>query len=216
MSKVATWIREVDEPFFSRWFLDEPDLTVTNARHLPACGEGAALPEATTGLLLSGGPDIAAEFLRQLVPDPTVIEEAQPERDRWEFAATAEALERGLPIFAICKGVQVLNVALGGTLHLDIPGHNDPALRLNNLQRVEYAVETPANTRFERVNSSHHQALDRLGDGLTVEAWTPGDGIIEQVRRRHYPYCLGVQYHPERHAQYAPLFREFFDLVAHR
>ncbi len=217
MAKIATWIREVDEPFFSRWFLDEPGLLVRNARYAETALAGQpALPDGTTGLLLTGGPDIAAEFLHQPVPDPSVIEEAQPERDRWEFAAATEALERGLPIFAICKGVQVLNVALGGTLFLDVPGHNAPALRLHNLQKIEYGSNAPASTRFDLVNSSHHQALDRLGDGLVVEGWSPGDGIVEQVRRANDPYCFGVQYHPERHEQYAPLFREFFEQTARR
>ena len=217
MSTLATWIREVDEPFFARWFLERPDLHVVNARRAASALPGEpSLPPDATGLLLSGGPDIAAEFLTQPVPDPTVIEEPQPERDRWEFAAAHEALERGLPVLAICKGVQVLNVALGGTLHLDIPGHNAPALRLNNAQAIEYSTDAPASTRFDRVNSSHHQALDRLGDGLVVEAWSPADGIIEQVRRRDYPYCFGVQYHPERHEQYAPLFDEFFDQMTSR
>ena len=217
MSTIATWIREVDEPFFARWFLDRHDLPVINARRAdPASPGQPLLPAEVGGLLLTGGPDIAPEFLDQPVPDPAVIEEPQPERDRWEFAAAREALERGLPVFAICKGVQVLNVALGGTLHLDIPGHNAPALRLNNAQAIEYSPDAPASTRFSRVNSSHHQALDRLGDGLVVEAWSPGDGIIEQVRRREYPYCFGVQYHPERHEQYAPLFHEFFDQMTAR
>ena len=212
MPTFATWVRETDEPFFARWFLERPDVAVHNARHAPAPTDGEpALPDGAAGLLLTGGPDIDEKFLHQPVPDPSVIEkDAQPERDRWEFAATHEALARGLPIFAICKGVQVLNVALGGTLHLDIPGHNAPALRLGNLQPVTYGEAAPAHTRFERINSSHHQALDRLGDGLEVEAWSPGDGIIEQVRRRDYPYCFGVQYHPERHGQYAPLFEEFY------
>ena len=212
---LATWIRETDEPFFARWFLDRPDVIVHNARQagLPAEG-GRVLAVGTAGLLITGGPDIGKEYLRQPVPDPSVIEkDAQPERDAWEFAAAREAIDRGLPVFAICKGVQVLNVALGGTLHLDIPGHNAPALRLGNLQPVAYGPATPAHTRYERINSSHHQALDRLGDGLKVEAWSPGDDIIEQVRRRDYPYCFGVQYHPERHEQYAPLFQEFFDRV---
>ena len=217
MSTLATWVREVDEPFFARWFLDRPDLGVVNARRAaPARPGEPLLPPDADGLLLTGGPDIAAEFLTQPVPDPAVIEEPQPERDHWEFAAAREALERGLPVFAICKGVQVLNVALGGTLHLDIPGHNAPALRLHNAQAIAYGAHAPARTRFERVNSSHHQALDRLGDGLVVEAWSPGDGIIEQVRRRDYPYCFGVQYHPERHEQYAPLFHEFFDQMTSR
>ena len=210
---LATWIREKDEPFFARWFLDRPDVTVRNARHAGPSTDGErALPSGTVGLLLTGGPDIGEKFLRQPVPDPSVIEEdAQPERDAWEFAAAREAIDQGLPIFAICKGVQVLNVALGGTLHLDIPGHNASALRLGNLQPVTYGQAAPAHTRYERINSSHHQALDRLGDRLEVEAWSPGDDIIEQVRRRAYPYCFGVQYHPERHQQYAPLFQEFFD-----
>ena len=217
MPTVATWIREKDEPFFARWFVDRPDLAVHNACHAPLASGGApVLSPEVDGLLLTGGPDIAAEYLHQPVPDPSVIEQdAQPARDRWEFAAACEATARGLPVFAICKGVQVLNVALGGTLHLDIPGHNAPELRLGNLQSVAYAPAAPAHTRYERINSSHHQALDRLGDGLEVEAWSPGDGIIEQVRRRGGPYCFGVQYHPERHEQYAALFQEFFDRVTH-
>ena len=217
MPTVATWIREKDEPFFARWFVDRPELVVRNAARpvLPAPEGTSILGPEVGGLLLTGGPDIAAEYLLQPVPDPSVIEQdAQPERDRWEFAAAREALGRGLPIFAICKGVQVLNVALGGTLHLDIPGHNAPELRLGNLQTIAYAPAAPVHTRYERVNSSHHQALDRLGDGLEVEAWSPGDGIVEQVRRRHDPYCFGVQYHPERHEQYTALFQEFFDHVA--
>ena len=215
---LATWIREKDEPFFARWFLDRPDVAVVNAARASAPTDGEpTLPAGTTGLLLTGGPDIGEEFLRQPVPDPSVIEQdAQPERDAWEFEAAREAIAQRLPVFAICKGVQVLNVALGGTLHLDIPGHNAPELRLGNLQSVTYGQTAPEHTRYARINSSHHQALDRLGDGLEVEAWSPGDGIIEQVRRRDYPYCFGVQYHPERHEQYAPLFREFFDRLTAR
>ena len=87
------------------------------------------------GLLLTGGPDIAPEFLRQPVPDPSVLDkDAIRARDQWEFAAVKKALERGLPIFAICKGMQVFNVALGGTLRLDIPGHNLPEMKDHDMQ----------------------------------------------------------------------------------
>ena len=73
------------------------------------------------GLLLTGGPDISKEFLRQEIPDESVLDkDVDPKRDAWEFAAVESALAGGLPIFAICKGLQVLNVALGGTLKLDI------------------------------------------------------------------------------------------------
>ena len=63
------------------------------------------------------------------------------------------------------------------------------------------------------MNSSHHQAIERLGDGLEVEAWCAADGIIEQVRLRDYPFALGVQYHPERGKIYDALFEDFFDRI---
>ena len=164
--------------------------------------------EEMDGLLLSGGADIAPEFLRQPVPDPSVLEkDPDPVRDRWEFEATNQALARHLPIFAICKGMQLFNVALGGTLFLDIPGHDDPAMRDHNVQSLR--LERNATHRFEKVNSSHHQAIDRVGDGLEVEAWSATDGIIEQVRLRDYPFALAVQYHPERHESYSALFDDF-------
>ena len=214
MSILATWIREKDEPVFAPWFARRPGVQVRNARH----GEGGpgvgddALPVGTAGLLLTGGPDIGIECLRQPVPDPSVIEEPEPVRDRWEFAAVRAALAERLPIFAICKGVQVLNVALGGTLYLDIPGHAQPEQRDGDLIPLRYADDATG-VRFAYVNSSHHQALNHLGDGLQVEAWSVQDDIIEQVRLRDYPFCLGVQYHPERGSQYAPLFDAFFDQV---
>ena len=171
MPVLATWIRAVDEPAFARWFAARPDLEVRNARHCEDAivEAGDALPPGAAGLLLSGGPDIAAGFLHQQIPDPAVIEEPDPARDHWEFAALRAALERELPILAICKGVQVLNVALGGTLHLDIPGHNAPELRDGNLQALRYAENAATAPRFTSVNSSHHQSLDRLGHGLQIE-----------------------------------------------
>jgi putative glutamine amidotransferase len=160
------------------------------------------------GLLLSGGPDVAEEFLRQPVPDPSILDtDVEPERDRWEFAATKDALERELPIFAICKGMQLLNIALGGTLHLDIPGHNAPEMKDRNIQPLR--TDRSAAHRLECVNSSHHQAVDRLGDGLEVEAWCETDDIIEQMRLRDYPFALAVQYHPERGDGYEALFADF-------
>jgi putative glutamine amidotransferase len=110
--------------------------------------------------------------------------------------------------------VQVLNVGLGGTLHLDIRGHNLPEQKLHEVQPLR--CDARAAVRFERVNSSHHQALDRLGEGLEVEAWHADDDIIEQVRLRDYPFCLGVQYHPERGEVYAPLFELFAEQVKGR
>ncbi len=202
MPNLATWIRPKDEPFFQRALAPFPDVIVDNA------ARGPVALEAMRGLLLSGGADVAPEFLNQDVPDPSVLEkDPDPVRDAWEFAAVKEALARELPIFAICKGMQLFNVALGGTLRLDIPGHNAPDMKNHDVQ--ELRTDTSATHRLEKVNSSHHQALDRLGEGLEVEAWSASDDIIEQVRLRDYPFALAVQYHPERGDSYGALFADF-------
>jgi len=161
------------------------------------------------GLLLTGGSDIAPEFLRQEIADPTLIDkDADPVRDRWEFETISKSLACGLPILGICRGIQVLNVALGGTLKLDIPGHKHPDQKDHDIQPLRY--DTTANHRFEKVNSSHHQAVDRLADGFEIEAWCATDDIIEQMRLRNYPFALAVQYHPERGKIYNDLFEDFF------
>jgi putative glutamine amidotransferase len=117
-------------------------------------------------------------------------------------------VSRGLPILAICKGLQVFNVALGGTLKLDIPGHNLPHQKQNDVQPLRH--DKVASHRFPNVNSAHHQAIEELGDNLEVEAWAAHDGIIEQVRLRKYPFGLAVQYHPERSRAYESVFEDFF------
>ena len=168
--------------------------------------------EQMDGLLLTGGPDVAPEFLNQPVSDPSVIEkDVNPDRDRWELDAIKHAIERGLPVFAICKGLQTLNVALGGTLHLDIAGHNLPDQKTRDIQPLRSDRRT--RHRFEKVNSSHHQAIDKLGAGLEVESWCTTDDIIEQVRLRDYHFALGVQYHPERGKIYDELFYDFISQV---
>ena len=103
--------------------------------------------------------------------------------------------------------MQLLNVALGGTLRLDIPGHNAPEMKDQNIQPLR--TDRSAVHRLDKVNSSHHQALDKLGDGLEVEAWCATDDVIEQVRLRDYPFALAVQYHPERGDGYEELFADF-------
>ena len=209
MRKLATWMRPKDAKWFDPIFARHSDLEVLNAMEGPI-----ELGEAT-GLLLTGGPDVAPGFLRQEVPDPSILDKsANPIRDAWEMRAIEHALERGLPVLAICKGMQIFNVALGGTLKLDIPGHNAPEMREQEVQRLRY--DQCAGQRFELVNSAHHQAVDGLGDGLAVEAWSVDDDIVEQFRLRNYPYAIGVQYHPERGPAYAPLFKDFISRLNQR
>jgi putative glutamine amidotransferase len=206
MPKLATWLREKDEKWFAPFFAKHPAIEICNAR------KGDVSIANVDGLLLTGGSDIAPEFLRQPIPDPSVLEQdVDPARDRWEFAAVDQALERGLPILSICKGMQLFNVALGGTLKLDIPGHNVPEQKDNDIQTLR--SDAHAFHRFEQVNSSHHQAVDSLGKGLTVESWCANDDIIEQIRLRNYPFAVGVQYHPERGKIYDSLFKDFFDRI---
>jgi putative glutamine amidotransferase len=206
MMRIASWIREKDEPWFGRSFAPHADVELVNGRR----GEIGPSLEGIDALLLTGGEDIAAEYLRQPVPDPSPILDAVPERDSWEFAAFATALARRLPILGVCKGHQVLNVGLGGTLQLDIPGHDLPVQKDANIQPLRHDPAAPSSRRFAAVNSSHHQAIDVLGEGLVVEAWHAGDGTIEQVRSTLLPWCVGVQYHPERdEPYYASLFADF-------
>ncbi|MDP9292442.1 MAG: gamma-glutamyl-gamma-aminobutyrate hydrolase family protein [Verrucomicrobiota bacterium] len=207
MPTVLSWIRECDEQNFARFWAALPDVVVENAR----VAAHADL-EKMDGLLLTGGPDIAAEFLHQHVDDPSLVRDAEAERDAWELEALKRALDLGKPVLAVCKGVQVLNVALGGTLFLDIPGHDSPETKTANIQPLQHS--TAAKNRYDFVNSSHHQALDRPGDGLDVEAWCKTDGIVEQVRLRNYPFGVGVQYHPERDLSYSQLFADFFEAVS--
>jgi putative glutamine amidotransferase len=171
---------------------------------------GSAPWEQMQGLLLTGGSDISRSFLRQPVPDVRLIEDPDPMRDAWEFETVVKALRQRLPLLAICRGLQVLNVALGGTLHLDIPDHDNA--KSENIQKLRYAQGVAI--QFPKVNSSHHQALAQLGSGLAVEAWCAEDDVIEQARLSDYPFGVGVQYHPERDLLYQPLFQAFLDQVA--
>lgn len=196
---IASWIRASDEAWFGPVFSHYPDLRLENARI------GTVDWTQIHGLLLTGGSDISEKYLRQPVPAPGLIRDPDPARDAWEFDAVEEALRQRLPVLAICRGLQVLNVARGGTLHLDVPGHD--GAKNDNVQFLRYAPGVPA--LVSQVNSSHHQALDRLGDGLEGEAWHAEDGIVEQARLRGAGFCLGVQFHPERDPLYRPLFDAF-------
>ena len=201
--KLATWLREKDEKWFAPFFAKHPEIEVCNALK-----DEVSIADAA-GLLLTGGSDIAPEFLKQPIPDPSVLEQdVEPARDRWEFAAVDQALERGLPILSICKGMQLFNVALGGTLKLDIPGHKLPEQKDHDVQLLR--TDAKATHRFDKVNSSHHQAVDSLGQGLIAESWCATDDIIEQIRLQNYPFALGVQYHPERGTIYDSVFEDFF------
>ncbi|MEO6848305.1 MAG: gamma-glutamyl-gamma-aminobutyrate hydrolase family protein [Chthoniobacterales bacterium] len=197
--KIATWIRAEDTEYFSRAFSSFPDLTLCDAR------EQAVDVGTCDGLLLTGGWDISGCFLKQDNIDASLIEGSDAVRDAWEIEAVRETYARRLPIFVICRGLQILNVAMGGTLCLHIEGHRH--FKDENAQPLKYLVNSPY--QFERVNSNHHQALDKVAPTLEIEAVHATDGIIEQVRIRDYPWGFGVQYHPERDVFYSSFFKGF-------
>ncbi|PYK09410.1 MAG: gamma-glutamyl-gamma-aminobutyrate hydrolase family protein [Verrucomicrobia bacterium] len=209
MANLATWMRPKDEKWFQPFFAKHPDIHVFDAR------KGDVALNQMDGLLLTGGFDISPEFLRQENVDPTLIHnDVNPVRDRWEFDAISKSLARGLPILGICRGIQALNVALGGTLKLDIPGHDLPEQKENDIQPLRY--DRNATHRFERVNSAHHQAVARVADGFEVDAWCASDDVIEQMCLRNYPFAVAVQYHPERGKIYDALFEDFFERLERR
>src|ERR1700732_1683340 len=162
MPSIATWIRQCDEHWFALIFSRYPHLTVHNARlH-------SVDPGQLDALLLTGGGDISPGFLRQSIARPSLIVDTDCERDQWEFQAVGDMLLRGKPILAICRGLHVLIVAMGGKLHIDIPTHDNAETA--NIQPLRHGAK--AVHRFAAVNSSHHQALERLAGGIEVEAWS--------------------------------------------
>lgn len=203
MFNLATWIRGCDEYWFIPLFAGWPGIVIHNARERQVDMRGM------DALMLTGGGDISAEFLTQKVTQPKYIIDADPSRARWEFWALRELLTARKPLLAICRGLQVMNVVTGGTLHLDILDHD--IAETSNIQKLRY--DHTAVHRFSAVNSSHHQAIDAPGYGMVVEGWASTDDIVEQVRLRDYPFGIGVQYHPERHSQYRSLFHDFYEHI---
>ncbi len=167
----------------------------------------AAYLSRIDGLLMSGGLDVDPMFYDQ---EPRrEMGKMDRVRDIFELALMRGAIEAGIPILAICRGIQVLNVACGGTLIQDIPSqvegaikHEQDALRQDavghavDIEAGSKLAEIVGNTRV-RVNSFHHQAVDRVAEGFVVTART-ADGVIEGIEDPKHPYCVGVQWHPER------------------
>jgi putative glutamine amidotransferase len=204
-------------------------LIVTPAHTGPAL---RALYELLDGLLLTGGEDVAPERYRAAPAHPSV--EVVPERDALEFSLLEWALADDLPVLAICRGIQVLNVAMGGTLYQDLPserpGHllHDQTRRDPPGPRTEphHPVEVQPGSALadllggERldVNSLHHQGIRTLAPGLAAVAHAP-DQLIEGVEPAgpgHRSFLIGVQWHPEELARAgdAPSRRLFERFVA--
>lgn len=158
--------------------------------------------EKLDGLLLSGGDDVAPKLAR--TPESPLIKGIDPERDELEVKLCRGAAERHMRVLGICRGVQMLNCAMGGTLHYDI----EECLHLEEEHKykgevIYHDLEVKKDTLLYRilggnirVNSYHHQAVRDVAPGFFVSAHSPG-GIVEAIENRE-KNMLGVQWHPER------------------
>ena len=172
-----------------------------------------------SGLLLTGGGDMDPALFDE-TPHATLYDVA-PARDTLETSVLQLALQRGVPVLAVCRGIQVLNVALGGSLYQDVG--TDPGTQLLHGQKeprdqpTHKVKVTPGSRLAEtlgadelEVNSMHHQAIKRLGRGLTAVAWAP-DQIVEGVELDDPArFVLGVQWHPEELVGHSEPARRLF------
>ena len=181
--------------------------------------------QAIDGVLLTGGGDVDPALYGETRHDS--VEDAEPGRDEFEIDLARRAMERDLPILAICRGAQVLNVAAGGTLVQDIPtgvpsdlAHSVKEPKDSIAHEIQIAADSRLfdalgtavdSSRACRVNSRHHQSVGKLGREMVASATAP-DGVIEGIEVPYRTFCVGVQWHPEnfwRTGEFKPLFDAF-------
>lgn len=185
--------------------------------------EISAIPrylELLDGLVITGGNfDVPPQMYGEEVKSERV--ETKPRRTEFEWAITKGCIERGIPVFGICGGQQLLNVILGGTLIQHIPdtvpdalAHEQPNPRTEPGHKVAIVAGTLLHSIVGAdalsVNSAHHQAVGTPAPGAIVNATAP-DGVVEGIEWPDHPFCLGVQWHPEYHVTPADtaLFKAF-------
>ncbi|RDV84345.1 gamma-glutamyl-gamma-aminobutyrate hydrolase family protein [Ammonifex thiophilus] len=182
-------------------------------------GEVPAVLRLVRGIVLSGGNDLdPVYFGEECLPLTRRIE---PERDAFELALARLALHRRVPLLGICRGMQVLNVAAGGSLYQDLSlGIPNPLKHFQEAPRwyASHWVELLPGSRLARImggvtrlktNSFHHQAVRQVAPGFKAVAWT-SDGVVEAIEAEGEAFALGVQFHPETMIYKEPLFLRLF------
>jgi putative glutamine amidotransferase len=198
----------------------------------PARDDPRAVVETCDAVLLTGGVDVDPREYGDAERHPSV--DVDPARDKYELALARAALERDVPMLAICRGAQVLNVAAGGTLIQDLPSvivtTLDHAIDQPK-DAIAHDVVVAAHSRLVNflktsskppyrvaVNSRHHQAIRQPAPFFVVSA-TATDGVIEAIEKPDSAFCIGVQWHPEnfwRTGEFAGLFRGFVEAARER
>ncbi|MEZ5664029.1 MAG: type 1 glutamine amidotransferase [Burkholderiaceae bacterium] len=204
-SSMAHWIMAHHAMALMVPFIDESSVGAVN--RVPV----DELVHLLDGLVLQGGIDICPEAYGDTLRDPAWAGDAI--RDRYELQLLKGFIEAGKPVLGVCRGAQLINVYFGGTLIQDIPSMWRGAAIHQDTQRYDRLLHDVRFTEgsmlarcyaangqdLHRVTSIHHQCVDRLGQGLVVEAESPTDGIIEAIRHQESAFVLGVQWHPEFH-----------------
>jgi len=179
-----------------------------------------AVLEGLDGLILTGGLDVQPELYgaqRHPLTDPS-----RPDRDAWELALFRGAEKRRMPVLAICRGLQLVNVARGGTLHQHLPeAIGTDRHRIGGGVFATNTVEVEAGTALAslvgdgalEVHSYHHQGVDQLGEGLRVTARDDSD-LVQAVESTGDGYVVGVQWHPEQNVEDRRLFAGIVDQAA--
>ncbi len=163
------------------------------------------------GVLFSGGGDINTEIIN--VRSNSYNEPVPLIRDEFEISILKKCIERDIPILCICRGIQVLNVAMGGTIFQHIEGHNGNKEELHHkiLIKRDSKLFNAVKDIEIKVNSVHHQAINKLGKGLKITAFS-NDGYIEAVESINNTFVVGVQWHPEyliKCEEQLNIFKEF-------
>ena len=209
----AAWARvwEMDAAVLAMSYVEAVQRAGGVATLLPPDAHLVAHPDEALdhldALLLAGGADLAPETYGAQ-PHPHTVSQLGL-RDAFELALASGALARDMPVLGVCRGMQVLNVARGGTLHQHVPeliGHEDhrriPGTFGDHDVRLapgSLAARAAGGVRIP-TKSHHHQAVDRIGDGLQVTGWATEDDLPEAIELPGARYALGVQWHPEADA----------------
>ena len=206
-------------------YVSSIEKTGARVRVLDVSESPRTIVKEVDGVLLTGGGDVDPAFYGE--DRHETVEDAEPGRDEFEIDLARRAMSVDLPLLAICRGSQVLNVAAGGTLVQDIPSSVTTELphRIAEPTNAEcHDVSIVPGSRLAsalgphigatclcRVNSRHHQSVGRLGIGLVASATAP-DGVVEAIEAPAASFCVGVQWHPENFWQtgeFSPLFDAF-------
>ena len=224
---VANWIMSGEVLAFMI-----PEMSLASP-HFPKSLKIKHYVDALDGLLLQGGADMSPKSYGETPINP--LWAGDELRDQYEIELFQEFVTQGKPVFGICRGHQVINVALGGKLYQDIAtqlsdmgSHRDDAKYENHFHDMRILPNTWLSRVYpgvtvKRINTIHHQAVKQLGEGLVMEAVSEPDGLVEAIRWEGHSFVVGVQWHPEfmdpsdpSLIDSRPLLHEFLSACEHR